>query len=368
MKKQNDFFYGFKFHQQAFTRLRVELHDAAGIDDYQPLQASEVAVYVLYHHLCDDYGRILEGTHSFRRIAKEYDLNASTICMAHHSLVNRGLLNEALINGQAFIEITHYEAWNTPNSESPLLSDNNLNYFKIPFSFLYSLKDYIRARDVKGLVFNLSMINQSFRNDSIRSARQNEVLQDTMKLKARKTNRTLDKYLSRLRKVFNINVTPGVNNAVKYVYSFVADCFKEKQEAPSFTSIPQRISKDITHKFTYSGLTYNPKDMKDVFYAVKSELLDVIEPFFCNNVDRELLREIDSFYTLVFQETMGNLMNGKNIKSVGAYFRKLLRDNMKRYLAYEMQPTAFSSFLSYIQLWGIKMNISFEDVLALQSK
>lgn len=367
MKTNNKAIKGFKFHQQALHRLRVELYDAVDLPGYTALTCSEIAVYVLYHNHCDEFGRILEGAYSYRELATLYHMNASTIHEAHHKLIERGMLRISTINHQSFIEIVHYADWNTTEKETTS-GNNSLNYFKIPHIFLYSLKDYIRSRDAKGMLYVLSMMNQTYRENSIRSTAKRELLQDTLKRKARKTNRTLNKFLSRVAKVFHINVTNSANDETKYIFSFAANCFTELKEAPSHIMRQQKIRKDITHQFTESHLTYNKKDINDVFYSVKSELLDPIERFYANAVGGKLRRSLDRLILLAYREAMENLMQAKQIKSVGAYFRQLLRGSTKRYLAFHMDHNDLINFFSYLKIWGVKSSFTLEDILALKNQ
>lgn len=362
---------GFKFPQQAYKWLYLELNEKEftnAKERKQRLQCSEISLYVLYHSLCDEFGRILEESLSFRELARKYDLNPSTLCIAHHKLIQRGVIQEVQIQSQTYIEISHYAEWNTAEKENKERTGNQLNYFKVPVSLLYVLKDFIRSKDAAGLVSALSLGNQNYRQFSIRSSNEIEMLKNTLKRKAKKTNKTFSKFLARLSKVFEIKTVQGANKVPKFIFSFNENCFKEVNEAPEYVIKQQKFRKDITERFTSGDLPYNRKDIQDVFYSLKSELLDITAPFYANHTSSDMRQELDRFIFHAYGEALENLFQAREVKSVGAYFRKLLRESIKRYLAFKMPNIQMGEFFIHLKTWGIASRFSFEEILTLQNK
>lgn len=369
MKNKNNGIVGFKFFQPALDRLNIEYFEANHLEDYRPLAASTISVYILYHGICDEYGRIAENEHCFRELSRVYQFNASTLVNGHYDLINRGLLKEVSFNGEVFYEITHYAEFNSTSVETGKQnSSNNLNYFKIPFAFLYTLNEYIRSRDSKGLLYILDLINCTYREYSMRSKSTTssiERLLNTIKSQARKNSRNIHSFLSRARTIFNFKEISGRKKKnEKYLISFVSLCFKEFEEDSSNMQLDMKMKKDITNRFTNSHLLYRRSDIRDVFYSLKSELLDIVKPFHTNN--SPLQRLVDRFLFNSYSAAMDQLLSGKEIHSIGAYFRNALRTSMKKFLAFHMSLEELIDFWSFINAWGLDIKISMDEVYKLR--
>jgi hypothetical protein len=319
---------GAKFFQNRLDALRLWISEATSDEQ---LPASALATYILYHFECDDYGRILAKDFCLKHTAEEYDLPHTSIHNGHHRLIESGWIKEEWINGELYYAISKYEELNNPERNNT----EKLSYFIIPKFILKHavLAPFISSRDAAGIIGMLELINGLYRQFRINPTKQS-IKRETEKLvqKMKKTARSFKQWVTRIQQVFNISIDEQVKKKEEqWIFEFVDGCFEESQQDPELTKILSAIRKDITHHFTHSNLAYKKQHIQNVYFACKEELVDLF--FFLPNRNEA----IRTLHTDTMKEILLEINNEySNIKTIGAYYRTILRKKVIGYIRYQL--------------------------------
>jgi len=130
------------------------------------LTASSLVTYLLLRSLCDEAGLIMEQDLNLKGECEKRNLPYSSIHNGYHRLFDIGLLNIARINGRTYIQLPVVAAY-VPTAIDPKMP----GYFLVPKAIFSSgfLRDFIKARDVRGLLGLLDLINGLYRESKRKS-------------------------------------------------------------------------------------------------------------------------------------------------------------------------------------------------------
>ncbi|MGN7402006.1 hypothetical protein ACTHO0_19315 [Cytobacillus praedii] len=315
---------GAKFFQNRLDALRIWTNNASKRNQ---LPASSLATYILYHFMCDDFGRILAKEFCLKHTAEQYNLPYTSLHNGHHRLISSGWILEEWINDELYYTITNYAELN--NAEK----NQSLNYFVIPKYLLKHavLTPFISSRDVSGIIGLLELINSMYREFSINPIKQT-LKRTTYKLlkKMKKSQRSFKQWMNRIEQLFTITILKNKQDQEQWIIGFVEGCYEEPKQDPELNRILSGIRKDITHHFTYSGLKYRKQHIQDVYFACKQELVDIL--YFLPNKN-EVIRNL---HTDAIKEVLEVLQLGIKIKTIGAYYREILRKKVVAFLKYDL--------------------------------
>jgi hypothetical protein len=314
---------GAKFFQERLDSLRLWVNEAS---KEKQLPASAMATYILYHFECDDFGRILAKEFCLKHAAEEYNLPYTSLHNGHHRLLKSGWIREEWINEEQYYTINQYAELNDAEK------GKSLNYFIIPKYILKHavLTPFISSRDTTGILGMLDLINGLYRGIKIHSKKKIERKTNKLLSKLNKSSRTFKDWAIRLTQVFNITFTRSQDKEEMWIIEFVDGCFEEPHKDPELSRILTGIRKDITSHFTHSSLSYRKQNIQDVYFACKQELVDLLG-YLPNNKE-----VINRLHTYTMEDVLGAISESSKIKSIGAYYRELLRKKVIAFIKYEL--------------------------------
>ncbi|MEX3625032.1 hypothetical protein [Viridibacillus arvi] len=313
---------GAKFFQNELDYIKIYNNEYSGTK----ITAAALSTYLLLHYRCDDFGRIREDEFSLKELTDKYSLPYSSINRGFHLLLEIGLIKYLYENGKHFIILNNYEIYNGPDY------DGSMNYFIMPTFLLESgaLNQFIKARDVAGLIGLLDLLNTLYRQHSINGGGSISRAVDTWLKRMKKTTRNIKAWIKRISAIFECDKKAG--NFIregKYILKFKDTVFGEQKIDPRKQRLGAKVRKDIQHFFKTSKLQYQTKDINDCYHTILSDVLDkIFEPFLeipnGNKTMRTLLQGVIS------ASCDRLLEKGFNIQNIGGLFRNITREEMKQ--------------------------------------
>ncbi|MFG3613435.1 hypothetical protein [Rummeliibacillus stabekisii] len=313
---------GAKFFQNEMDFIKLFNQEYSGAK----LTASCLSTYILFHYICDDFGRVREDELNLKYITDTHNLPYSSTNKGLHKLVEIGLIKEIVENGKYYFAINNYEYYNSPDYEG------SMNYFILPKYLLESeiLNLFIKARDVDGLIGLMDLLNSFYRKQSIEGGGSLTRVVSTWIKKMKKTTRNINDWIKRIATIFECDKKDGryIKDS-KYILKFKEAVFEEQNMDPKKQQLGAKIRKDVQHFFSKAKVDHSRKDVNDCYYALLNDVLDKIyEPFLeIPNGARTVKTVILNTMTTSFKELFSKEYEVFNI---GGMFRKILRNSLKQ--------------------------------------
>lgn len=314
---------GVKFFQTDLNFL--ELYRAEHFEG-QRLTAATLATYLLFHFHCDDFGRVREDELVLKHITEKHQLPYTSIHNGYHALFEIGLLERQIINDKAYIAIKTFEANNSPSI------NGSMNYFTLPYQLLNSgiLSDFIKARDVSGLMGLMHLLN-SLTREFKRSKKRNYALKFSSILRiAHKTKRNVTDWLNRLVRLIGheekepTTAAATATNEKQLNFSFVDECFENAEYDDQKVRLYGALRKEMNCMLLSLQVPYAGKDARDAVRVMAQDCLDVFYPI--TTIEggiRELRWLMQESIKLV--KNFLDIRTGDKIKNFGGFFRTVVR-------------------------------------------
>lgn len=317
---------GVKFFQQELNFLDLYNREYSG---ELRLTASSLATFILFHFYCDEFGRIREDELVLKHMSNKYQLPYCSIHKGYHHLFDMGLLQRNVKNGKAYITITKYANNNTPDQEG------KMNYFIIPHHLLQSgvLNDFIRARDVSGILGLLHVLNSLSREHTRRNKKSIPLKVETLLKKMGKTPRNITDWMNRL--ILLIKPTEEKKAAHRFLkdklfsFTFVDECYEHTEYDQQKAVLRATLRKELQAALTSIPVPYTGGDVRDAFRSLQQDCLDTFYPM--TNIAGEGLRELRLLIHETIHKAVYVLTNreGEKIGNFGGFFRTIIRPILK---------------------------------------
>lgn len=348
---------GAKFFQKEYELLRLYVNEYSrgtntkSVSKHKPgMPASTIAAYIVAHFYCDDFGRIFAKDFCLKHIAEENGLPYSSLYKGFKDLFELGLVKSVMLESQEYYILTGYEQLNSPEK------GEGLNYFYIPRVVLTSgdLKEFIHARDSQGLIGLLELLNTLYRSNS-RSKSGGTIkryAKDFME-KFRKTSRNITDWIERISAYIVIRDQVGKKRKEKlWTFSLCESCYSNTPEDQVKANAVATLRKEVQVTLIHSVINFDHKAYKDIYGAMIQDGLDT----FYSLVYRQrisikgLISKLYSCHINAFDELI-KLYKTNQVKSIGAYYRTKLRDELKREYQQLAQEDRIELLTGYNQLY-----------------
>lgn len=341
-RPQNYIVSGVKFFKETLDKLRL---DAERTD--QTLSCSELVVFMILHTYVNETGEIHSLTRdpdvSDRRllaishIAKEHELVYETTKKAMDRLIERQYIAEVYSGNKFHYEIVDYSKYN--NTEE-------LNYFRIPKQMfdekvfgqliaqryhkapllllelsqyftrqLGTNKRYADFETLKG-IRTMSYLKGSLQTTAERVRRFLNIITNIFKFKAIDPviKKPVSDRLNRLREFTQVCID-------KFEFTLNQACLlkNDKQKEKSTIALSKR---EVANRFKNANIRFKWRDMLDINKSV-SRMSRLSLHLECVNKNKNMLRYILINACDVI-ETLNHQGELNNIKSIGAFFNKLV--------------------------------------------
>ncbi|MGN4128022.1 hypothetical protein ACMGD3_23910 [Lysinibacillus sphaericus] len=285
------------------------------------LTASSLVTYLLMRSLCDDAGLIQEADLNLKAVCKKMDLPYSSIHNGYHRLFDIGLLTIARIGERTYIKLPIVAA-HMPDAE-----DNEISsYFRIPKSIFSSnlLRDFIKSRDVRGLLGLLDIVNGLFREWARKRSTTLKRKKDTLISKLKQSKYAFRKWLK--------HVLHGKNSLIEikneydemYELKFSETAFTERKRDEVYEQFNAAVRNTLSSLLRSSSIQFKTNELNDLQYACQQELTSPLYRAILENENAENL--VKMVVTDVLDTTVSEVeRNASKVKVLGAYFRKTLR-------------------------------------------
>ncbi|MGE6600138.1 hypothetical protein ACQKEY_00175 [Lysinibacillus fusiformis] len=311
-------------------------------DPKKKMTASSLVTYLLLRSLCDEVGLILEQDLNLKEECEKRNLPYSSIHNGYHRLFDIGLINIDRINGRTYIQLPIVAAY-VPTAKDPKIP----GYFYVPKVIFSSnfLRGFIKARDVRGLLGLLDLVNGLYREFSRKRSTW---------LKRKKT--TLFKKFQQSKKVFNKwlqRVFYGQDSLIQvkqeldglYELKFTETAFRERKQDPEFDQFQASAHNTLSSLLRSSSVRYTKDELQDIQFACKQEVITPM--YYAVEANEKAMSTVKAVMADILSVSVRELeRQTSNVKVLGAFFRKTLRLQTKRILQ-EEQPLRYLIASSY---------------------
>lgn len=311
---------GFQFFDEEFKLLKAyEYEYIHGTE--KKLTASSLVTYLLLRSLCDEEGLILERDFILKEECTKYNLPYSSIHNGYHRLFDIGLLKIDRINGRTYIQLPAVAAC-MPTAKNTKIS----GHFYIPKVIFSSdfLRDFIRARDVRGFLGLLDLINGLYREFSLNSNKWLKRKKTTLFNKFQQSKRMFNKWIQRVfyGKGSLIQVKQKIEGL--YELKFIESVFTENKKDKNCKQFQASAHNTLSSLLKSSSVHYTKDDLKSMQNACKQE---VIMPMYrAVEENEQAIHSVKAVMADILSVSVREIERQTgNIKVLGAYFRKTLR-------------------------------------------
>ncbi|MCT6922798.1 hypothetical protein [Metasolibacillus sp.] len=340
----------FDAEQQYLKLYEYELEHEA----HKKLTAASVVTYLLLRSVCDSAGQIYEADFNLKELSNKYSLPYSSIHNGYHRLFDIGLLTIKRIAGHTYITMPMVAA-HLPDKEDSEIS----SYFRIPRMLFKGgfLKQFIKSRDVRGLLGVLDLLNGLFREWGRKRSTTLKRKKETLMKKIKQSKYAFKNWLQRVlsNEVDSPIVVKGETGEL-FELALAEAAFVEREKDDEFEQFNAATRNTLLSFIKSSHIKYRQEDIEDFQWVCQQELTEPIykgiaefisyEQDYANKVAdgiiyvdgpgpsteqlrlKSLLRsrkllvpEILSATIVAVEQKSKSL----KIKSLGAYFRKTLR-------------------------------------------
>jgi len=285
------------------------------------LTASSLVSYILMRSICDDAGLIQEADLNLKAVCKKMNLPYSSIHNGFHRLFEIGLLVIERIGERTYIKLPIVAA-HIPNAE-----DNEVSgYFRIPNSIFNNslLRDFIKSRDVRGLLGLLDLVNGLYRNWSERRGTILKRKKETIIAKLKQSKYAFRKWLKLvLYGKDSLIEVKNENNGI-FELKFSEDAFTERKRDEAYEQFNATVRNTLSSLLRSSSIKYTNVELNDLQFACQQELTSPMYRAILANQNAEKLVK------MVIADVLDTSVNtveksASKVKVLGAFFRKTLR-------------------------------------------
>lgn len=305
------------------------------------LTASSLVTYLLLRSLCDEVGLILEQDFNLKEECEKRNLPYSSIHNGYHRLFDIGLLNIDRINGRTYIQLPAVAAY-VPTAKNPKIP----GYFLVPKAIFNSgfLRGFIKARDVRGLLGLLDLINGLYREPK-RKGKWLKRKKITLYNKYKQSKQVFNKWLKRV--FYGKNSLIQVKQELEGLYElkFVDTVYRERKHDAKFDQFQASSHHTLSYLLRSSSVSYTNDDLQDMQFACKQEVITPM--YYAVESNENAMSTVKAVMADILSTTVREIERQTgNIQALGAYFRKTLRLQTKRILL-EEQPLRYLIASSY---------------------
>lgn len=297
-------------------------------DNKLGITASSLTAYICLHYISDAQGYINKEDFSYTQTAKEYNLPYSSFYKGVQKLYEFGLIVDELIEKENYIRIVGFV------EEQQKL--NKYNYFILPSNFLKSKlpNALIKARDTNGMIGVLDLLNQMYREHSIKHSKNSLNTKVTIVRryknwmeKIKKTNRNISDFVLNLANYFEIqevNQEEKRKRNKKVEVQFKKETYEEVKEL-------QRIIYRATYDEVESHLRQTKfKQQKNMKRIASVVIEDLSKPLYYLSGLLDI-KKIKKYIYYVFQkslEDIGEISQKDTIRNFIGLLRSLIKNNI----------------------------------------
>lgn len=285
------------------------------------LTASSLVTYILLRSLCDDAGLILEADLNLKAECQKMNLPYSSIHNGYHRLFDIGLLVIDRIGERTYIKLPIVAA-HMPNAEDTEIS----SYFRIPKSIFSDslLRDFIKSRDVRGLLGLLDIVNGLFREWARKRSTTLKRKKDSLLAKLKQSKYAFRKWIKLVLRGENCLVEVKNERDGLFELKFSEQAFTERKRDEAYEQFNASVRSTLSSLLRSSSIKYTSDDLNDLQYACLQELTSPLYRAMLENEKAENL--VKMVATDVLDATVKQVENNSSkVKVLGAFFRKTLR-------------------------------------------
>lgn len=318
-------------------------------ESHKKLTAASLVTYLLLRSVCDSAGQIYEADFNLKELSAKMDLPYSSMHNGYHRLFEIGLLTIKHIAGHTYITLPIVAA-HLPDKE-----DNEVSsYFRIPRILFKGgfLKQFIKSRDVRGLLGLLDLLNGLFREWGRKRSTTLKRKKETLMKKIKHSKYAFKNWLQR---VLSNEASPiVVKNETDELFelTLAEAAFVERKKDAEFEQFNAATRNTLLSFVKSSRLSYRKADLTDFQWACQQELTEPlyagISAFAAEQADyaekvamgiiagsgvEQKIEEFDGYLRgakLLIPSILDATVNevaakASSIQNIGAYFRKTLR-------------------------------------------
>ncbi|WEA41187.1 hypothetical protein [Lysinibacillus fusiformis] len=332
---------GMQFFDEELKYLKRYEHEYV-YGSEKKLTASSLVTYILLRSLCDEVGLILEQDLNLKEECEKHNLPYSSIHNGYHRLFDIGLLDIDRINGRTYIQLPIVAAY-VPTSINPKIP----GYFLVPKAIFRNgfLKGFIKARDVRGLLGLLDLINGLYRESKRKSKQLLKRKKITLFNKLKQSKKVFNKWLKRV--FYGKNSLIQVKQEIEGLFelAFVENVFRERKQDAKFDQFQASAHNTLSSLLRSSSVRYTSDELQDMQYACKQEIITPM--YYAVEANENAMSTVKAVMADILSASVRELERQiDNIQVLGAYFRKTLRLQTKR-IFQEEQPLRYLIASSY---------------------
>ncbi|MEC1177282.1 hypothetical protein P9B03_02195 [Metasolibacillus meyeri] len=321
-------------------------------ESHKKLTAASVVTYLLLRSACDSAGQIYEADFNLKELSSKMDLPYSSMHNGYHRLFEIGLLTIKRIAGHTYITLPIVAA-HLPDKEDSEIS----SYFRIPRMLFQGgfLKQFIKSRDVRGLLGLLDLLNGLFREWGRKRSTTLKRKKETLLKKIKQSKYAFKNWLQRvLSNEVDSPIVVKEETDELFELTLAEAAFVEREKDEEFEKFNAATRNTLLSFVKSSRMKYRKVDVEDFQWACQQELTEPLyrgiaefiayEQDYADKVARglingpgieqeqlqlkSLLRERKLMIPEILSAAITELEQKSKsfeIKSIGAYFRKTLR-------------------------------------------
>lgn len=328
-------------------------------ESHKKLTAASVVTYLLLRSVADSTGQIYEADFNLKELSDKMKLPYSSMHNGYHRLFDIGLLTIKRIAGHTYITLPMVAA-HLPDKEDSEIS----SYFRIPRTLFKGvfLKQFIKSRDVRGLLGVLDLLNGLFREWGRKRSTTLKRKKETLMKKIKQSKYAFKSWLQRV--LSNEADSPIVVKSETdelFELTLADTAFVEREKDGDFEQFNASTRSTLLSFMKTSRIQYRKEDVEDFQWACQQELTEPlytgIAAFIAYEQDyadkvaiglinghgieqeqlqlKSLLRTRKLLIPEILSATIAELEQRSKsiqIKSIGAYFRKTLRIQIRTVL------------------------------------
>lgn len=335
----------FDAEQQYLKLYEYELEPEAD----KKLTAASVVTYLLLRSVCDSAGQIYEADFNLKELSNKYNLPYSSIHNGYHRLFDIGLLTIKRIAGHTYITMPMVAA-HLPDKEDSEIS----SYFRIPRMLFKGgfLKQFIKSRNVRGLLGLLDLLNGLFREWGRKRSTTLKRKKETLFKKLKQSKYAFKNWIKHVlsNQSDSLIVVKSENDEL-FELALAEAAFVEREKDEEFEQFNASTRNTLSSFIKTSHIKYRKEDIEDFQWVCQQELTEPMykgiaeyiayEQDYTDKVNtgiihdpegqlrlKSLLRSRKLLVPEILSATVTAVeqkSKALDIKSLGAYFRKTLR-------------------------------------------
>lgn len=338
--QQNFKVHGVKFFDGLLNTIKLE-------NERKELPSSALATYILLHFECNDIG-MLPREFQIMDLAKKSRIPYTTIYTGFQVCLERKLVKETPVGNRTVYEIVDYALYNHTASETSNMSGITLSYFRIPFHLIQTmiLSSLVKARDNRGIMFLLNLINTFSRKvgmehykhniDEFQITRRMAFLKERLKRNAKKVRQYIEiikpivqfTAIDSKEKNSNDSRITSVRKQVKQIIIekfsvvFSSNCVIENDKKELHRPIA-KCRKEAVSRLKHMGQALRKKDKENIMTAFRQEIVDHAIYLPTKQKQNELL-----IYAMTYAlDQVESCTKEQEIFSIPAFMRVQFRDS-----------------------------------------